>query len=73
MDGHPPSVVREEYLALVLDTIRRYVADGHVVSIETTKRDGAVGVAFLFEPAAFGDYFAHMGIGEAVSDLPPVE
>ena len=70
MDGPDPSALREEYHELVLDTIRRYLADGHALSIETTRRDGAVSVAFTFDPEAFGDYFAQMGMGEVTSDIP---
>ena len=75
MDGHHPSAVREEYLLLVLDTIRRYVQDGQTLSIDTTMGDGAVHVVFTFDPKSFGDYFAHRGAREMASDTtaPPAD
>ena len=69
MDGHHPSALRQEYNTLVLDTVPRYLADGHPLSIETTRLDEAVRVAFMFDPQVFGDYFARMG-GEVGSDIP---
>ena len=65
MDGHHPAALREEYIALVLSTIQRYVADGHSLRIDTAILDECVRVSFDFEPGVFTGYFARMDAAAA--------
>ena len=69
MDGHLPAALQEEYCALVVQTIQRYVADGHPLGIETTKLEEVVRVALDFDPSLFAEYFAHMG-GVVETSMP---
>ena len=71
MNGQHPAALREEYCALVLATIQRYVADGHSLGIDTVMLEKGVRVAFDFDPGVFADYFAHMG-GVVATDTPGI-
>jgi hypothetical protein len=68
-DEHTASP-REGYYFVILDTIRRYVADGHSLSIATTIPGEKVCVTFGFEPAAFAAYFQHLGSEVGEADIP---
>lgn len=69
MDEHSISP-RAEYYALVLETVLRYVGDGHELSVKTTNSVNQVSVTFRFEPEPFAAYFQHLGAEVGAADIP---
>ena len=69
MDGQRLSP-RAEYYALVLETVLRYVGDGHELSVKTTNSVNQVSVTFGFDPQAFAAYFQHLGAEVGAADIP---